>query len=213
MRASKRSARGITRYTAVDGTAELKDAIIAKFKRDNRPHLRAQPDPGVLRRQADLFQCLRRAARSGRRMRDPGALLGVVSRHGAAGRRRARHRRCGAPSRATRSPPAQLAAAITPRTKLFIHQQSRAIPPAPPIRRRNCKALGAVLDQHPQVVIASDEMYEHIYWAPEPFTELRAGEPAALRPHRHHQRRVQGLCHDRLADRLLRWTARTSSPP
>jgi len=27
--------KGITRYTAVDGTAELKDAIIAKFKREN----------------------------------------------------------------------------------------------------------------------------------------------------------------------------------
>src|SRR5882724_4179131 len=27
--------KGITRYTAVDGTMELKDAIIAKFKRDN----------------------------------------------------------------------------------------------------------------------------------------------------------------------------------
>jgi len=27
--------KGMTRYTAVDGTAELKDAIIAKFKRDN----------------------------------------------------------------------------------------------------------------------------------------------------------------------------------
>ena len=27
--------KGITRYTAVDGTTELKDAIIAKFKRDN----------------------------------------------------------------------------------------------------------------------------------------------------------------------------------
>jgi aspartate aminotransferase len=27
--------KGVTRYTAVDGTAELKDAIIAKFKRDN----------------------------------------------------------------------------------------------------------------------------------------------------------------------------------
>src|SRR4051794_38948832 len=27
--------KGVTRYTAVEGTAELKDAIIAKFKRDN----------------------------------------------------------------------------------------------------------------------------------------------------------------------------------
>ena len=27
--------KGLTRYTAVDGTNELKDAIIAKFRRDN----------------------------------------------------------------------------------------------------------------------------------------------------------------------------------
>ena len=58
--------KGITRYTAVDGTAELKDAIIAKFKRDNALDLRAQSDPGVLRGQADLLQCLCRTARSGR---------------------------------------------------------------------------------------------------------------------------------------------------
>ena len=39
--------------------------------------------------------------------------------------------------------------------------------------------MGAVLDKHPQVVIAADEMYEHIYWAPEPLHKFRAGESAA----------------------------------
>jgi aspartate aminotransferase len=39
------------------------------------------------------------------------------------------------------------------------------------------KALGAVLERHPQVVIGSDEMYEHIYWASEPFTSFTQANP------------------------------------
>src|ERR1700677_5271500 len=34
-----------------------------------------------------------------------------------------------------------------------------------------------VLAQHPQITIASDEMYEHIYWAPEPFTSFAQANP------------------------------------
>ena len=46
--------------------------------------------------------------------------------------------------------PAQLDAAITPRTKLFI-LNSPSNPTGRRLhRRRNCKALGAVLDKHPQ---------------------------------------------------------------
>ena len=58
--------KGFTRYTNVDGIVELKDAIIAKFKRDNQITLRAQPDPGELGRQADYLQPLHGRARSGR---------------------------------------------------------------------------------------------------------------------------------------------------
>src|SRR5258708_40147630 len=36
---------GFTRYTNVDGTNELKDAIIAKFKRDNGIEYEAPPIP------------------------------------------------------------------------------------------------------------------------------------------------------------------------
>src|SRR5258707_894567 len=65
--------------------------------------------------------------------------------------------------------PAQLAAAITPRTKmLFLNSPSN--PTGAAYTRAELKALGAVLDRHPQIIIASDEMYEHIYWAPEPFS-------------------------------------------
>ena len=58
--------KGLTRYTAVDGTAELKDAIVAKFKPRQRPDVRTQPNRRFLRRKADVFQRVRCAARSGR---------------------------------------------------------------------------------------------------------------------------------------------------
>jgi aspartate aminotransferase len=66
---------------------------------------------------------------------------------------------------------AQLAAAITPRSKLlFLNSPSN--PTGAAYTKAELQALGAVLDKHPQIVIAADEMYEHIYWAAEPFTSF-----------------------------------------
>ncbi len=48
--------KGFTKYTAVGGTPTLKQAIIAKFKRDNRTGLHGKADSGFLRRQAELLQ-------------------------------------------------------------------------------------------------------------------------------------------------------------
>ena len=55
---------GKTKYTNVDGTPELKAAIVAKFKRDNGLDLRRRPDQRERRRQAHPVQ---RAGRDGRR--------------------------------------------------------------------------------------------------------------------------------------------------
>jgi aspartate aminotransferase len=71
---------------------------------------------------------------------------------------------------------AQLAAAITPRTKLFIINSPNN-PTGAAYTKAELQALGEVLARHPQVVIASDEMYEHIYWAPEPFTSFAQANP------------------------------------
>ena len=57
--------KGLTRYTAVDGTTELKEAIIAKFKRDNGLVYSASRF-WCPRGQADLFQCVRCAIGPGR---------------------------------------------------------------------------------------------------------------------------------------------------
>ncbi|HEU0198357.1 MAG TPA: pyridoxal phosphate-dependent aminotransferase [Nevskiaceae bacterium] len=67
--------------------------------------------------------------------------------------------------------PAQLEAAITPRTKLlFLNSPSN--PSGMVYTRAELAALGEVLLRHPQVVIATDDMYEKILWAAEPFSNI-----------------------------------------
>ena len=50
----------------------------------------------------------------------------------------------------------------------------------------------------------TDDMYEHLVYDDFVFTTPAAGRAGALRAHAHHQRRLQGLLHDRLAHRLWR---------
>jgi aspartate aminotransferase len=167
--------KGITRYTAVDGTPELKDAIIAKFKRDNSlTYDRAQ----VLVSSGAKQTCFNACAA----LLDPGdecvipapywvsypdmALLadGVpVSVYAG-------------PSQGYKITAAQLAGAITARTKLFIINSPNN-PTGAAYTKAELQALGQVLAKHPQIVIASDEMYEHIYWAAEPFTSFAQANP------------------------------------
>jgi aspartate aminotransferase len=103
----------------------------------------------------------------------PGALLGLLSGHGAARRRRAGQPYAG-PEQGYKITPAQLAAAITPRTRLLL-LNSPSNPTGAAYTRAELRAFGEVLCEHPQVVIGTDDMYEKIYWAPEPFTSFTAG--------------------------------------
>jgi aspartate aminotransferase len=167
--------KGITRYTAVDGTVELKDAIIAKFKRDNAlTYDRAQ----ILVSSGAKQTCFNACAA----LLDPGdecvipapywvsypdmTLLadGIpVSIFAGA-------------SQGYKITAAQLAAAITPRTKLFIINSPNN-PTGASFTKAELQALGQVLERHPQIIIAADEMYEHIYWASEPFTSFAQANP------------------------------------
>ena len=166
---------GLTRYTAVDGTAELKDAIRTKFKRENGlTYERNQILVSSGAKQTCFNVCLA--------LLDPGdeciipapywvsypdmAMLadGVpVFVYGGA-------------AQGYKITPAQLTAAITPRSKLLI-LNSPSNPTGAAYTSAELKALGAVLERHPQVVIATDEMYEHIYWASEPFTSFAQANP------------------------------------
>ncbi len=67
--------------------------------------------------------------------------------------------------------PAQLKAAITPKTRLFFIN-SPSNPTGVGYTHEELKALGEVLVEYPNIIVATDDMYEHIWWAKEPFTNI-----------------------------------------
>ena len=161
---------GFTRYTNVDGTPELKDAIIAKFRRDNgltytRPQVLASAGA-----KHTIFNLVCALLDPGDEVIIPApywvsypdmVLLAdgvpVIVFAGA--------------NQAFKITPAQLEAAITPKTRLLI-LNSPSNPTGAAYTRAELVALGAVLARYPSIVIGTDDMYEHIWWGPEPFCSL-----------------------------------------
>ena len=65
----------------------------------------------------------------------------------------------------------QLAAAITPRTKMVVIN-SPSNPTGAVYSLKELQALGAVLRKHPEILIATDDMYEHIALRDEKFVNI-----------------------------------------
>lgn len=162
--------RGFTKYTAVDGIGELKTAIINKLARDNR--LDYEPSQVIVSNGAkhSIFNLLLAVLNPGDEMIIPapywvsypdmaimvGAKPVIVS--------------AGIES-AFKVTPEQLEAAITDRTRLLM-LNSPSNPTGVCYTRAELAALGDVLQRHPQIVIASDDIYEHIMWGDEPFANI-----------------------------------------
>jgi aspartate aminotransferase len=77
------------------------------------------------------------------------------------------------PERGYKITAAQLQTAITSRTRL-IFLNSPNNPTGAAYTRTELRALGEVLMQYPRILICTDDMYEHIYWANEPFVSFAA---------------------------------------
>jgi aspartate aminotransferase len=161
---------GFTRYTAVDGIPELKRAIIAKFRRDNG--LEYVPEQILVScgGKQSFFNLAQALLNPGDEVIIPApywvsypdmVLLAdgepVIIPAGV--------------DTGFKITPAQLAAAITPKTRLFVIN-SPSNPTGVAYTRAELAALGEVLRQHPQVLIATDDMYEHILWSKEPFSNI-----------------------------------------
>ncbi len=144
---------GKTKYTAVDGIPELKEAIIAKFKRENG--LTYQPNQVIVGtgRQAGALQRADGHHQSGRRGHHSRALLGELSGNGGARRRRAGaggvHGGAGLQAAAE-----ALEKAITPKTKWII-LCSPSNPTGAAYSRSELKAITDVLVKHPDVWVMS----------------------------------------------------------
>ncbi len=164
--------KGITRYTALGGTAELKDAIIAKFQRDNGlTYARSQILVSSGGKQT-LFNMAMALINLGDEAIVPAPYWVSYPEMVAMAEGTPVILYAG-PEQGYKITAAQLDAAITPRTRLvFLNSPSN--PTGAAYSRAELRSLGEVLIKHPRIVICTDDMYEHIYWASEPFVSFAA---------------------------------------
>ncbi|WP_413876134.1 pyridoxal phosphate-dependent aminotransferase [Albidovulum sp.] len=166
---------GKTKYTAVDGIPELKEAICRKFKRENGlSYTPAQISVGTGGKQI-LYNALMATLNPGDEVIIPApywvSYPDMVLLAG------------GTPVTVTcgiesnfKLTAEKLEAAITPKTKWFIFN-SPSNPTGAGYTAGELKALTDVLLKHPQVWIMSDDMYEHLV-----FDDFRFVTPAEVEP-------------------------------
>lgn len=153
---------GFTKYTAVDGTPGLKKAIVDKFERENG--LRYTPAEvlvscGCKHSIYNLFQAL---LNDGDEVIIPAPYW--VSYPDMAMLAGAQPAFIKTDIRDQfKISPKKLQAAITPKTRLVV-VNSPSNPTGVNYTPAELERLGAILLEHPEITIASDDIYEHILW-------------------------------------------------
>ena len=167
--------RNETKYTTVDGTDELKEAIRAKFKRENGlDYARDQITAGTGAKQM-VFNAMMATVSAGDEVIVPaphwvsyldmplvadGTPVSVM---------------CG-PEHGFKLTPAALEKAITPRTKWLL-LNSPCNPTGAVYTAGELRALAEVLLRHPHVWVLSDDIYEHLLFDGIKFATIAQVEP------------------------------------
>ena len=167
--------RGETKYTAVDGIPELKDAIVKKFRRDNGLDYTAAQIHVSTGGKPVIYNALLATLNPGDEVIIPAPywvsypeMVNLVGGTPVPVR-------AGIESR-FKITPEQLEAAITPKTRWLI-LNSPSNPTGMGYTADELKALAAVLLKHPQVWIMTDDMYEHIVYEGYKFATIAQVEP------------------------------------
>ncbi|MEY4717454.1 MAG: hypothetical protein RL563_72 [Pseudomonadota bacterium] len=166
---------GFTKYTAVDGTPGLKKAIQKKFKNDNGLDYDLKQILVSCGGKQSFFNLAQALLNPGDEVIIPApywvsypdmVLLAdgvpVIIEAGQ--------------SQNFKITPEQLRAAITPKTRLFVIN-SPSNPTGAAYNLEELKALGEVLEAFPDVLIATDDMYEHILWNKGEFVNILNARP------------------------------------
>ena len=167
--------RGETKYTAVDGIPQLKDAIAAKFKRENElEYKRSQITVGTGGKQV-LFNALVATINPGDEVVIPApywvSYPDIVLFAGGTPVPVPTKMEDGFKMKAE-----ALEKAITPKTKWLIFN-SPSNPSGAAYTRDEIKALAEVLVKHPHVWVLTDDMYEHLVYGEFDFTTPAQVEP------------------------------------
>ena len=162
--------RGFTKYTAVGGTPSLKQAVINKFKRENNLDYTSKEILVSSGGKQSFFNLVLATIDPGDEVIIPAPYwvsypdIVLIAE--------------GKPvfiptdiEDSFKITPAQLTAAITPRTRMFVIN-SPSNPSGSVYSLAELQALGAVLRQHPDILIATDDMYEHILLSDDRFVNI-----------------------------------------
>ncbi|HEY9050005.1 MAG TPA: pyridoxal phosphate-dependent aminotransferase [Gammaproteobacteria bacterium] len=161
---------GFTKYTAVDGTPGLKKAIINKFQNENG--LSYQPNQILVScgGKQSFYNLCQALLNPGDEVIVPAPywvsypdMVMLADAHPVIVQ--------GDQAHGFKITAEQLEAAITSKTRLFV-LNSPSNPSGKAYSKAELKALGDVLKKHPQVLIATDDMYEHIIWTDEGFNNI-----------------------------------------
>jgi aspartate aminotransferase len=166
---------GETKYTAVDGTPALKQAICDKFQRENGLSYKpSQVTVGTGGKQV-IFNAMMATVNKGDEVIIPapywvsypdmvnlaeGTPVFVAT----------------TPEDGFKMKPEALEAAITPRTKWLI-LNSPSNPTGAAYTKAELQALAAVLLRHPQVWVLADDIYEHLVYDSFEFNSIAQVEP------------------------------------
>jgi len=152
--------RGFTKYTPVSGTPSLKQAVVAKFKRDNGVEYNVKQILVSVGGKQSFFNLCMALIGPGDEVVIPApywvsypdiVLLAEGTPVAV---------ECGI-EQGYKLSPKQLEQAITPKTRLLV-LNSPSNPTGAVYTLDELKALAEVLKHHPRVMIASDDMYEHV---------------------------------------------------
>jgi len=162
--------QGYTKYTAVDGTIGLKQAIIDKFKRENGFDYKLDQILVSVGGKQAFFNLCQTLLDNGDEVVIPAPYwvsypdivkladaTPVIVNAGI--------------DQDFKITAEQLSAAITGKTRLVV-LNSPSNPSGKAYSREELKALAEVLLQHPDVIVVSDDIYEHIVWAQEGFSNI-----------------------------------------
>jgi aspartate aminotransferase len=167
---------GHTKYTAVEGTKSLKKAVIAKFARENQLHYQDNQILVSCGAKHSLYNLFSVILNPGDEAIIPAPywvsypdMIKLVD---------------GVPvivntdfSHQFKMTPAQLENAITNKTRLLI-LNSPSNPSGIAYTKDELRALGEVILKHPNIIIASDDIYEHHMWNHAPFANIVNACPA-----------------------------------
>jgi len=161
---------GLTRYTPVDGTTDLKNAIIDKFKRDNNLNYSLTEVMVSSGGKQVFYNLCQSVINPGDEVVIPSPFwvsypdmvlladgVPVIVETGI--------------EESFKISPEQLENAITDRTKLFVIN-SPSNPTGTVYSKEELVALAKVLERHPHVMIITDDIYEHIRWNNDPYFNI-----------------------------------------